>query len=558
MEMTFNKENSASFSLLMATMPQANSMQIPAKQQTAKDSLQPVETDFSERLSAALDESSKRGEPAGKVTEKKGREKAADANAEAAVSSVPFGIMPVVTEPNNQTATSGAEALDDLKNAALQGLAAATATVLPMIVQTVAPTVLNSPVLSSLVGSVANAATELLAPANPNANANAAQSVPQMPVQTENVLQSSMEAGKDRNGVVAAELLTKQPTPQQQPANDLPAVPTVAKEAVNKENPPVLVATVANELGIVNANQLNSDVVITPQQAATPQQSQGKPVDLQPLPVVQTNVELASAVQQQIQQDLLTAKVSTVTTTPTVPVKQSNEPIPLQAAETNDPEDPKPVIGKAEPTLDTVVKPTTEQEVPKWSMSNSETDMEAGLSERNDASLSAPVGFDKVMASVNEPVVVTPPVAQPRPDLHEVVKQIMDEMISPAQQLKSSQVIITLKPEHLGEVTVKINVDGDKVTAAFHAASTEVRGILESSLSQLKQEMSQQGWQFDSDGVFGGMQEFLGQQEQQQAQQQQMRSMMNHARPDQYDDATAFTNTGRLQVMTATAVDYRV
>ena len=109
-------------------------------------------------------------------------------------------------------------------------------------------------------------------------------------------------------------------------------------------------------------------------------------------------------------------------------------------------------------------------------------------------------------------------------------------------------------------MTVKINVDGDKVTAAFHAASTEVRGILESSMSQLKQEMSQQGWQFDSEGVFGGMQEFLGQQQQQQAQQQQqqMRSMMNHARPDEYDDALAFSSSGKLQVMSATAVDYRV
>jgi flagellar hook-length control protein FliK len=208
--------------------------------------------------------------------------------------------------------------------------------------------------------------------------------------------------------------------------------------------------------------------------------------------------------------------------------------------------------------LETVVTPTKEQELPKQSMSHSDTNTEAGLSEKSDASLSVPVGFDKVMTTVNEPATVIPPVAQPRPDLHEVVKQVMDGMISPSQQLKSSQVIITLKPEHLGEVTVKINVDGDKVTAAFHAASTEVRGILESSLPQLRQEMSQQGWQFDSDGVFGGMQEFLGQQEQQQAQQQQMRSMINHARPDEYDDALAFSSNGKLQVMSATAVDYRI
>ena len=554
MEMTLNKENSASFSLLMATMPQANSMQLPAKPKNAKEPLQPVETDFSERLTAALDESSRRVETAGKVTEKKGPEKVADSNAEAVQGSVPFGIVPIAPELNNQTAASGAEALVDLKNAALQGLAAATATVLPMIVQTVVPTVLNSPVVSTLVGGVANAVTELLAPANPT-NVNATQSVQQMPLQTENVLQPSMETGKDKDGLVAADLQTKQPVPPQQPDTDLSVA---SQSAVNKENAPMVAGTVEKGPSFVNVGDLITNVVTTPQQAVVSQQPQGKPVDLQPLPEVQANLEPLSSVQQQIQQDMLTARVSTVITAPTVPAKQLNEPVPVQEMETTESENPKPAIGKTEPTLETVVKPTTEQEVPKRSMSHSETDMEAGLSEKNDTSLSMPVGFDKVMASVNEPVVVTPPVAQPRPDLHEVVKQVMDGMISPAQQMKSSQVIITLKPEHLGEVTVKINVDGDKVTAAFHAASTEVRGILESSLPQLKQEMSQQGWQFDSDGVFGGMQEFLGQQEQQQAQQQQMRSMMNHARPDEYDDALAFSSSGKLQVMSATAVDYRV
>jgi hypothetical protein len=493
-------------------------------------------------------------ETTGKVTEKKGPEKVADSNAEAVQGFVPFGVVPIATEPNNQTATSGAEALVDLKNAALQGLAAATTTVLPMIVQTVAPAVLNSPVVSSLVGGVANAVTELFVPAKPNVDAT--QSVQQMPLQTENMLQPSMEAGKDKDGLVAADLQTKQPVPPQQMVTDLSVT---SQSAVNKENVPVVTSMAEKGQNIVNANEPNTNVVTTPQQAVVSQQPQGKPVDLQPLPEVQANVEPESSVQQQIQQDMLTARISTVITAPTVPAKQLNEPIPLQEAATTDTEDPKPVIGKAEPTLETVVKPTTEQEVPKRSMSHSETDMEAGLSEKNDASLSMPVGFDKVMASVNEPAVVTPPVAQPRPDLHEVVKQVMDGMISPTQQLKSSQVIITLKPEHLGEVTVKINVDGDKVTAAFHAASSEVRAILESSLPQLRQEMSQQGWQFDSDGVFGGMQEFLAQQqEQQQAQQQQMRSMMNHARPGEYDDALAFSSNGKLQVMSATAVDYRV
>ena len=88
----------------------------------------------------------------------------------------------------------------------------------------------------------------------------------------------------------------------------------------------------------------------------------------------------------------------------------------------------------------------------------------------------SPVLFDKALVSGNEMPVATPPPAPPRQDLHDVTRQVMEGMISPNQQLKTSQVIITLKPEHLGEVTVKINVDGDKVTAAFHAAKFRSAG----------------------------------------------------------------------------------
>ena len=75
MEMTLNKETSTNFSLLMAAMPQATTLQLTTKQKPAKDSSQPVETDFSERLSAALDESAGRVEATGKATTKKSRKK---------------------------------------------------------------------------------------------------------------------------------------------------------------------------------------------------------------------------------------------------------------------------------------------------------------------------------------------------------------------------------------------------------------------------------------------------------------------------------------------------
>jgi flagellar hook-length control protein FliK len=221
---------------------------------------------------------------------------------------------------------------------------------------------------------------------------------------------------------------------------------------------------------------------------------------------------------------------------------------------------PEPVIGVTGASPEPGAVPATEIELPKKSLGHTESELFLKAADKTDSTFFAPVAFDSVLKSVEQAPVPSAVAAQPRPDLHEVARQVMDGMSASTDRLKSSQVIITLKPEHLGEVTVKINVDGDRVTAAFHAASSEVRAILESSLPQLRQEMSRQGWSFDSNGVFGGMHEFLSNQQhqQQKAQEQQMLQFANRAQRDEYDDSAAFTNNGRLKVMSATAVDYRI
>ena len=221
----------------------------------------------------------------------------------------------------------------------------------------------------------------------------------------------------------------------------------------------------------------------------------------------------------------------------------------------------EPLFGLGDKAEGKIAAPNAEGQLPKKALGETETDPFTPTADKADSTGMAPVTFDNLLKSVDQ--IQNPgPLPQPtRQELHEVARQVLDGMSTSADRLKSSQVIITLKPEHLGEVTVKINVDGDKVTAAFHAASSEVRAILESSLPQLRQEMSQQGWKFDSDGVFGGMKDFLANQQQQQqaqAQEQQLRQFSNRTQHDLYEDSTGFTNTGRLQVMTAAAVDYRV
>ena len=207
-----------------------------------------------------------------------------------------------------------------------------------------------------------------------------------------------------------------------------------------------------------------------------------------------------------------------------------------------------------EPIIAADLSETDFKEFAGESMERNPAHGKAGVKEHANAS---PVPFE----ISRQEVVTTPPVVnspeRPRTDLHDVVRQITENLVSPAQNLKSSQMVVALKPQHLGEVTIRVQVDGDKVTAAFHAASAEVRAILESSLPQLRQEMSQQGWQFDSNGIFGGMQEFLANQQQRQPGWQGF-VPVRHSGGAEYEDAIAFNRTGHLQILSSSAVDYRV
>lgn len=93
-------------------------------------------------------------------------------------------------------------------------------------------------------------------------------------------------------------------------------------------------------------------------------------------------------------------------------------------------------------------------------------------------------------------------------DSYGVASQIVEhaKLISRPQ---NTEMIIKLKPEHLGELTFKVAVEQGTMTATFHSANPEVRSIIETSLPQLKQELSNQGIKLDNVGVFAGMDQFL-------------------------------------------------
>lgn len=546
MEMQTKNEipNNIPFPILKG--PTANPSEKTRKQGATREQQERGKTDFSSKLASVLDQAANHQISNNKARGNRKPDELKQTENDGRDTSLPMAIVPGVQENANLLLDLGTGLLTGLKDFAVQSVAAA---VIPQV-----------PLLLAVTSQFLNPK-----PATPE------QTLTGPSVKMMDALKAPIAAGEfvvpeGFSIPQANELVSSSDgVPTQVFAN--PAVITQATTPLTETNKPLtnspaLVSTAANASGTVtdsitvpipdplaaltqaNASRPATKVILTPNLNSDALVSQAS----NPVP--------SSTLQTLIQQDLVSAQIN---------LNPAGNPIHLKTATTpaantakDDSDDSAPVTLLNEENIPVVVASTEQKDLPGQLLAKSKTDQKPALSDKQDASAMAPVLFDKVMASTNEIPVTTPPPVQPRQDLHEVVKQVMEGMISPTQQLKSSQVIITLKPEHLGEVTMKINVDGDKVTASFHAASSEVRAILESSLPQLRQEMSQQGWQFDSNGVFGGMQEFMANQGQQQTRQQQMVDNIQRGHRAKYDDAVAFTHNGRLQVMSAAAVDYRI
>ena len=79
------------------------------------------------------------------------------------------------------------------------------------------------------------------------------------------------------------------------------------------------------------------------------------------------------------------------------------------------------------------------------------------------------------------------------------VPQQIVEQAKLLQNGQNSEMIIKLNPEHLGELSLKVSVNGNGgVTATFHTDNAQVRAILETSMIQLKQQLNEQGIKVDS------------------------------------------------------------
>ena len=112
--------------------------------------------------------------------------------------------------------------------------------------------------------------------------------------------------------------------------------------------------------------------------------------------------------------------------------------------------------------------------------------------------------FAQTLQNIDGTQQATQAAQQPQTD-YDVPQQIVDQARL-IQRGQDTEMVIHLKPEHLGDLTLRVSVGVDgAVNASFHSNNAEVRTIIENTLVQLKQDLNDQGIKVDNVGVYAGL-----------------------------------------------------
>ena len=135
---------------------------------------------------------------------------------------------------------------------------------------------------------------------------------------------------------------------------------------------------------------------------------------------------------------------------------------------------------------------------------------------------------------------------------------------------ENTEMVIHLKPEHLGELTLRVSATTNgSVNVTFHSENAQVRSMIENTLVQLKQELSNQGLKVDNVQVSahlsdGGMMNGRGQQAWEQNQRGNNNSRVGRlgrtegGRLTAAEEAEIVSTAIPENTATADGVDYRV
>jgi flagellar hook-length control protein FliK len=161
---------------------------------------------------------------------------------------------------------------------------------------------------------------------------------------------------------------------------------------------------------------------------------------------------------------------------------------------------------------------------------------------------------------VNAPK-TTPDIPMPMPkDDFQIRSQIVEHARLINHSAQMSEMIIRLKPEHLGEMALRVSVNNGIVAAVFHTNNMEVRNILENSMHQLRQELANAGFKVDSVSISSGLSQFDENQERVAQWQQAQQKNASKKGEENYAEASdvALESQGIVNNSKDDGVDYRI
>ncbi|MBP1763165.1 MAG: Flagellar hook-length control protein-like protein [Firmicutes bacterium] len=144
-------------------------------------------------------------------------------------------------------------------------------------------------------------------------------------------------------------------------------------------------------------------------------------------------------------------------------------------------------------------------------------------------------------------------------DPHNIVTQIVDQARL-IHGVNNSEMVIQLKPEHLGDLTLKIAVSNGSISATFHSNNNEVRTVLEASIAQFKQEMASAGVKVSHVGIYAGLDQFFsgGQQNGHTWQYAQSTQAQSQRFDDEVFQEIEALTASQVTSSQSTGVDYRI
>ena len=185
---------------------------------------------------------------------------------------------------------------------------------------------------------------------------------------------------------------------------------------------------------------------------------------------------------------------------------------------------------------------------------------------QNQTNTSGEENFVGNLAAVNNTTQNQPTAQVQAPEVMQAPREdfnVPTQIVEQARMIRNAtntEMVINLKPEHLGQLTLRVSVSTNgAITASFYSDNAQVRAIIENSIVQLKQELNDQGIKVDNVEVYAGLSEDgllngQGQQAWQQNQQRGRRGTINLDAVEEEVDALNPVNESTSN----DGVDYKV